>query len=240
MVRGYLAATSLAVAAVLVPPPPGTVVQDVLATHGGYRTVVSRQQTGAPGEVQWYLSVYAPGKAPAMIYRSPSAADPFAIVPKLERGAGTTAYFPHETVKIAGKGELMGEPRDQTLVLVHAFSADCGVSTLSIISVEAGAVRAEAQVSNPCDLQARIDHHRVILSGPYYNASAPLYKPTKNKAVAVLRYADGMWTQTPKYFKLSVPRQSAATPLTSPSPIFTPIFKSVVTTPKPTGAPAPP
>jgi len=91
-------------------------------------------------------------------------------------------------------------------------------------------------------LSARVVRGTIVLHGPYYNASAPLCCPTKPNASAILRYANGRWTERPQYFKLaSWPHTTPAeTPLTHATPLFTPIFKAIVTTPKPSGAPMPP
>ncbi len=232
------------------PAPPGSVARDVIAdlsgdaTHAMYHIVTSRAPVGKPAQDQWYLSVYAPSPdhGLGLLYQSPSDTDHYAVVPKLVQGHGTETYFPQETVSIAGKGQLMGEARDQVLVLVHAAAADCGMSTLSLLMLDGGAIRVPIQVSNLCSLSASVVHHTIVLRGPYYNATAPAYKPTKNNASATLRYVDGYWVERPQYFKLTyLPQVSATvTPLVKPSPLFTPIFKSIVTTPKPSGAPPPP
>ena len=230
-------------------PPPGKIAQNVRAflagagVRGPYRIVTSRANVGKLRQQQWYLSIYAPGAANDLlrIYQSPASDDRLGIVPKLEQGHGTDRYFPTESVTIIGKGELMGEARDQALVLVRARSADCGEATLSILDAFGGAVHVDAQISNPCALEATISNSTVLLRGPYYNESAPLCCPTKANAVAVLRYANGRWFERPQYFKLSVPRQAApaVTPLTHVTPLFTP-YKSIITSPKPSGVPMPP
>lgn len=257
MVRGHLSSlvllafsASAALAAAqgsLQPAPPGTVVQNIGAYLAGdgmnsrYQVVASRKQVGTADEIQWYLSVYGPSqKGTALLFQSPSGSETDALVPKLEQGSGTKMYFPRETLKIAGKGQLMGEARDQVVALITAASADCGGATAAILSAEGDRVRVAARVDNPCGLTAKIQHHTIVLSGPYYNKTAALCCPTKVHAVATLRYTDGMWVEKPQYFKLTVPAQTATvTPLTHPSPLFTPIFKAVVTTPAPSGPPPP-
>ena len=233
----------------LQPPPPGTIVQNLGAylagdaMHSRYQVVTSRKQVGTPHEIQWTLSVYGPAAGGlALRYQSPSAMDPSGLVPKLEQGVGTKMYFPRETLKLAGKGELMGEARDQVLALVSAAAADCGSVTLAVLDAQGGTPHVSARVDNPCDLRAKIQHHTIVLSGPYYNKNAALCCPTKNHAVATLRYINGRWVEKPAYFKLSVPRQAVppVSPLTSPSPLFTPIFKAILTTPAPSGPPQPP
>ena len=254
VILGSFAALGCAVAlaqkpSVLNPPPPGTVVQNVAAylagdaMHSRYQVVTSRKQVGTPQEVQWTLSVYGPAASGlALQYQSPSASDPYGLVPKLEQGVGTKMYFPRETLKVAGKGELMGEARDQVLVLVSAAAADCGSVTLAVLDAQGGSPHVSARVENPCDLRAKVQHHTIVLSGPYYNKSAAMCCPTKNHAVATLRYVDGRWVEKPAYFKLSMPRVpiTVEPPLTHPSPLFTPIFKAIITTPAPSGAPQPP
>lgn len=233
----------------LQPPPPGRVVQNVGAYLAGdgmnsrYQVVASRRQVGTAEEVQWYLSVYGPPSergAQPLLFQSPSLSETGGLVPKLEQGHGTKMYFPRETLKIIGKGEFMGEARDQVVAHITAASADCGGATVAILQAEANRVRVAARVDNPCGLTAKIVHHTIVLSGPYYSKTAALCCPTKPNATATLRYTDGVWVERPQYFKLSVPAQTATvTPLTHPTPMFTPIFKAVVTTPAPTGPPPP-
>lgn len=225
--------------------PPGAVVHDMKADFDGkaagqYRVITSREPIGNPPEDQWYLSIYDP--ADKMIYQSPNAEDRFALVPRLQHGYDTARMFPHVTVALSGSGNLMGEPRDQVLISVHESGADCGTATLSILSMQSGSLEVPVQVTNPCRLQASVAHHTIILRGPYYNARAPLYKPTINNATATLRYVDNAWVERPKYFKLQYPRVPvpAVTPLTKPTPLFTPIFRAIVTTPAPSGPPLPP
>lgn len=231
--------------------PAATMVQSLTASYADaprsrYRVVTSRSPVGHPPEDQWTLSISAQNGSDdyRLLYESPGGADPFHIVPKLEQGTNGSRFFPHETVRIVGGGQLMGETRDQVLVLVHAEAADCGSSTLSVIATQSGTgpVEIPVQASNPCALTATIEHHTIVLRGPYYDKNAPLYKPTINKAVATLRYENNAWVEKPAYFKLNYPRLPlpAVTPLTKPSPLFTPIFKAILTTPAPSGAPPPP
>jgi hypothetical protein len=246
----FIAASAVAGAqGPLQPSPPGSVVQNVGAYLAGdgmnsrYQVVASRKQVGTADEIQWYLSVYGPpserGPQP-LLYQSPSLSEGDGLVPKLEQGHGTKLYFPRETLKIVGKGELMGEARDQAVAQITAASADCGGATVAVLQADGNRVHVAARVDNPCGLTAKIDHHTIVLSGPYYGKNAALCCPTKPHAVATLRYVDGAWVEKPQYFKLTVPVQTATvTPLTHPTPIFTPIFKSVVTTPAPTGPPPP-
>lgn len=232
------------------PAPPGTVIQKAVAylagdgMHSRYQIIASRTPLGRPVQYHWHLSVYAQNGDQdfRLAYESPSATDRYELVPKLEPGHGTTMFFPQESVSIVGSAQLMGEARDQTLVLVHEAAADCGESTLSILAAGDGVVSVPVQVENLCSLSATIQHHTIVLSGPYYNSTAPAYKPTKNHATASLRYVDGRWMEHPQYFKLRYPKQppAAVSPLVSPSPMFTPIFKAIISTPAPTGAPAPP
>ncbi|GAC1506089.1 MAG: hypothetical protein NVS1B14_11470 [Vulcanimicrobiaceae bacterium] len=234
-------------------PPPGKIAQDVTAylagdaMHSRYRAITSRVRMPDSSQDQWYFSLYAQNGDEDFrrIFESPSASDSFNLVPKLERPPTAPRYFPNETVRVAGRGEFMGEARDQVLLLVHESSADCGMSTLSVLSSEPGPgpVVVPVQVSNPCSLSVAIAHHTIVLRGPYYKANAPRYKPTKNNATATLRYVDAHWVERPEYFRLVYPRAPAitVTPLTaSPTPFFTPIFKAILTTPAPSGAPQPP
>jgi len=242
-----IAALSATVA--MTPSPPGTLMQYTSASmagagpHSTYEVAVSRVAMG--DAFQMHLSVYAPaaGGKFRQIYLSPSAMDRYALIPKVEQGRGTPRYFPHETLDIVGTGQLMGEPRDQAVVLLHTQDADCGETTLSVLSLEDGAVSVPVQVSNLCGLSASIKHHTIVLRGPYYNATAPAYKPTKNSATATLRYVDGRWIEKPQYFKLNYPKENPGLhpPVQTPTPMFTPIFKAILNTPMPSGgAPATP
>lgn len=225
------------------PDVPGTVMQNVAAYIGGgaihsrYQVVASRSPLGKPVQYQWHLSVFTQDSSQAyqLAYQSPSANDRYGLVPRLEPGHGTTRFFPQETIGIAGAAQLMGEARDQTVVVVHATAADCGESTVSILSVNDGVVSIPVQVTNLCSLTASIAHHTIVLRGPYYNKTAPAYKPTKSHATATLKYSDGVWVERPQYFRLNYPKgpPAAVRPLVSPSPLFTPIFKSIITTPAP-------
>lgn len=230
------------------PAPVGTIVQNVQAYLAGdgmnsrYRLITSRDPVGKPPRNQWYLSVYAQdGAAFTQVFQSPGKTDGWQIVPRLELAAGTTQYFPVESVRIAGVGELMGEARDVAVISVRAASADCGMQTISLIQSDAGPgpIQLLAQASNPCGLRASIRRNMVLLEGPYYGKNAPLYKPTIAHARATLHFSNGVWIEKPNYFALKTFKRVSpqVTPLVSPSVLFTPIFKSILTTPAPTAHP---
>ncbi|MBV8727595.1 MAG: hypothetical protein JO233_07400, partial [Candidatus Eremiobacteraeota bacterium] len=122
----------------------------------------------------------------------------------------------------------------QAVVLVHEASADCGGSTLSILRADPvhGTIRLAAQVSNPCDLAASIHGNTIVLSGPYYNATAALCCPTQPHARAILAYGAGRWTLHPAYFKLNV-RGMVRARVLGPIPKMTPSPSSIIKSPLP-------
>ena len=239
-----VALTNVSVAAAISvpyhPEPPGMVTQDTTvylageAMNSRYHVVASRLRLS---NSQWqpYLSIYAQrGNGFSQIYQSPSARDPLALVPHSEKMPGGGPYLPTVDLRIVGKAEFMGGGRQQVAVLVHEAAADCGSSTLSILRSEhgPGPVRLAAQVSNPCDLTARVQGNTVVLSGPYYNANAALCCPTQAHARAILTYGAGRWTLHPAYFKLTV-RGMARARVIGPIPKMTPSPASIIKSPLP-------
>ena len=231
----------------LVPRPPGATVQTATAYLSGeamnsrYRIVTSRVPVGKPPRDQWYLSVYAQnGDDFSQLFQSPGASDTLKIVPQLQQGSGTSAYFPIETLRIVGVGEFMGAGFQQAILQMHAAAADCGMTQISILRADPGPgpIYVTAQVQNPCSLTATMSHGAIQLSGPYYSESSPLCCPAKPHAQATLRYTGGTWVETPNYFALRVVPEPAVTPLTHPTPLVSPMMRNpLVTTPAPSNAP---
>jgi hypothetical protein len=200
--------------AVLIPSPPGSVVQNLPAhlngeaTNGGWRAVTSKKLLGtANGQkfYQWYVSMYALRQgAYRLRYQSPRNGGPLS---RVTQGQGSQMWFPVQDVRIAGVGELMRPGVQQVVVQSNEMAADCGSATVTVFASAPGGSAAPAvSVTNPCELSAAIgaDKHSILLSGPYYTSSAPLCCPTKPHATAVLRYRDGRWTESPHYYQFRV------------------------------------
>ncbi len=199
----------------LVPPPPGSVVQTRLVhlsgdvTNGQWEAIVSKKLVGsANGQnfYQWYLSIYSlRANAYRLRYQSPRNGGPLSHVEQASGGA--KMWFPAQTARIAGAGELMRPGVQQVVVQSHETGADCGSATVTVFAGAPGGSAAPAvSVGNPCDLNAAIasDETSILLSGPYYAGNAPLCCPTKPNASAVLRYENGKWVESPNYYKLYV------------------------------------
>lgn len=201
------------------PPPPGTVVQSQLvylsgeAMHSQWRAVASRSTLGsAYGTTfnQWYLSIYAlDGTTYRLKYQSPSGGGPLS---KVTRNSGSPMWFPIQSLQIAGAGEFVRAGVQQLVVQSHEAGADCGGAVVTVLAANAnGSVVPAVSVRNGCALKATIAHattpgahDAIVLSGPYYNASAPLCCPTKAKATAVLSYRNGRWSVRPNYYEMFV------------------------------------
>ncbi len=202
------------------PPPPGTITQSQVvylageAMHSQWRAVASKNLVGTSSGTnfnQWYLSIYAiDGTTYHLKYQSPANGGPLMKVTQVSGGA--KMWFPLQTLQIAGIGEFMQAAVQQVVVQSHEAGADCGGATVSVLAVNAKDVVVPAvSVRNGCELKATITHSHsstvrdsIVLSGPYYNATAPMCCPTKAKAAAVLSYRNGRWTETPKYFEVLV------------------------------------
>ncbi|MBV9737673.1 MAG: hypothetical protein JO177_05835 [Candidatus Eremiobacteraeota bacterium] len=240
----FIASASVAVAlsVPLNPPPPGMVDHTITAylageaMNGRYEIVASRLRLN---NSQWqpYVTIYAQRATGfGEIYQSPSKNDALALVPRREAVPGGSLYLPTVDVHLIGKAEFMASGRQEAAVLVHQAGADCGSTALSILRADPvhGTIRLAAQVSNPCDLSAKIQGHTIVLSGPYYNATAALCCPTQAQARAILAYGAGRWTLHPAYFKLGV-RGMARARIIGPIPKMTPspasIFKSPLPSP---------
>jgi len=202
------------------PAPPGTIAQSQLvyiageAMHSQWRAVASKKLVGTGNGMnfyQWYLSMYAiDGTTYRLKYQSPTNGGPLEKVTQASGGA--KMWYPIQSLQIAGVGEFVQPGVQQVVVQSHEAGADCGGATVSVFSANAkGNVVPAASVRNGCDLKAIVAHSSsgsvrdsIVLSGPYYNATAPMCCPTKPKAAAVLSYRNGAWTETPKYFEMFV------------------------------------
>ena len=235
------AGVGLALSVPLRPPPP-VIDHEMTAYLAGeamnsrYEIVASRLRL-TNSQWQPYLTIYAQrGDGFSEIYQSPSKNDALALVPRRQPVPGGSLYLPTVDVHLIGKAEFMGAGRQEAAVLVHQAGADCGSTALSILRSDPGPgpVRLAAQVSNPCDLSAKIQGHTIVLTGPYYNPTAALCCPTQAHARAILAYGSGRWTLHPAYFKLNV-RGMARSRIIGPIPKMTPspasIFKSPLPSP---------
>ncbi len=196
------------------PAPPGSAVQSQLvylngeAMHGQWRAVASKKLVGSANGnsfYQWYLSIYAIDEATYRLkFQSPADGGPLAVV---TQAGGAKLWFPVQQLRIVGAAELMQPATQQLVVQSHEMAADCGASTVAVLTVNAaGQVVPAVSVRNGCELNASIVHgsngDAIALSGPYYGPNAPLCCPTKTHASATLRYADGKWSVRPSYFSL--------------------------------------
>jgi hypothetical protein len=212
------AVVTVALSGAFVPSPPGSVVQNeaVYLTGDGnpvqWRAVTSRELLGSANGTkfyQWHLSLYAlRGGAYRLRYQSPRNGGP---LDRVTRAAAMKMWFPVQAVHIVGPGQFMQPGVQQLVVQSHQTAADCGAATVTVFASTPGASAGPAvSVGNPCELNATVEHGAngdvVHLSGPYYNASAPMCCPTKANATAVLSHFGGKWTVTPNYFKLYVGR----------------------------------
>ncbi|MBV8372693.1 MAG: hypothetical protein JOY69_05490 [Candidatus Eremiobacteraeota bacterium] len=204
--------------AVFSPSPPGTVVQSQLgyltgeAMHSQWRGVVSKKLVGRGNGTdfyQWYLSMYAIDNGTYRLkYQSPANGGPLEKVTQASGGA--KMWYPIQELRIAGVGQFTEAGVQQFVVQSHQAGADCGGAVVSVFGANAnGSVVPNVAVRNGCELKATISHSNssavrdaIVLSGPYYNSTAPLCCPTKSRAAAVLRYRNGKWIETPNYFEL--------------------------------------
>ncbi|MEO6834555.1 MAG: hypothetical protein ABI231_01420 [Candidatus Tumulicola sp.] len=200
----------------LSPVPAGTVVQNRLvylrgeAMHSQWRAVASKKLAGAANGTsfyQWYLSIYAiDGTTYHRKYQSPADGGPLSVV---KQATGAKMWFPVQTLQIVGNAELMQSGVQQLVVQSHETGADCGAATVTVFATgSSGKVVPAVSLRNGCDLKATLApahgnvRDAIVLSGPYYNATAPMCCPTKARATAVLSYRGGKWIETPKYFAL--------------------------------------
>jgi hypothetical protein len=195
------------------PKPPGTIAQNQLvyldgeAMHSQWRAVASKKLVGTASNTtfnQWYLSIYAiDGTTYKLKYQSPANGGPLSSV---EKAKGADLWFPLQQLQIVGAAELMQPAVQQLVVQSHESAADCGAGFVTVLTVNgAGKVVPAVSVRNGCDLSATILHAIggtvIKLTGPYYSASAAMCCPTKAHASAILRYRNGAWTETPKYYE---------------------------------------
>lgn len=206
--------------ATFAPSPPGTVAQSQLvylsgeAMHSQWRAIASKKLVGQGNGTdfyQWYLSFYVlDGTTYRLKYQSPSNGGPLERVTQASGGA--KMWYPIQSLQIAGIGEFVQAGVQQLVVQSHEAGADCGGAMVTVFSANAsGAVVPAVSVRNGCELKATIAHAKtpgardaIVLSGPYYNATAPMCCPTKSKAAAVLSYRNGKWTETPTYYEFFV------------------------------------
>ena len=194
------------------PLPPGSVVERQLVAFTGegivnrWPAIVSQKLVGsAYGRdfYQWYVSIYQLRRgAYRLRYQSPGNGGPLS---RVEQAHGAKMWFPTQDVHLVGVGALMHRGVQQLVVASHETGADCGGATITILtSKPANTVGPVVSIENPCDLDAKIgaDGTSVELSGPYYAANAPLCCPTKANVTATLRYRNGKWVESPRYFKL--------------------------------------
>lgn len=198
-------------------PPPGKVVQDVVAYLSGeamnskWHVVSSKvlvgKQYGKENAYQWYLSIYRQaGNGWQLAFRSPGAGN--SLVTKVEKAKGAQLYFPLQDFKIVGVGELERPAIQDVVVWMHNTGADCGATTVGVLGTNntSEQVTTKLTVVNGCDLQASIMKRgalqAVSLIGPYYGPKAAMCCPTKNKATAILSGVNGKWSVTPKYFTI--------------------------------------
>lgn len=204
-----------------VPPPPGTVEQNVRfylngqSMHGQWRAVVSRKAVGKDLDenetfYQWYLSVYAIGDDGDYVRKYEAPGQGTALLDVLEKAQGANLWFPRQSMEIVGAASLTGTDAQQLVVAVHQSGADCGSATVTVFRYDAAAGKVVPAVSlaNGCQLDAKIIHgaagDALALTGPYYGPHAAMCCPTKADAHATLRYRNGKWSLTPAYYEMSV------------------------------------
>lgn len=198
--------------------PPGQVMQDTVAyltgeaMHSAWHVVASRKlvgkNMGKTPVYQWYLSFYAPdgddgGK---LVYQLPGKDEE--LLSRVTKAHGAQMYFPQQDVKIVGAAEFEQSGVQDVVVWDHQAGADCGGADVTVFGANAkGQVVQRVHVQNGCALNAKIIKHgarsAVQLSGPYYGPKAAMCCPTKPKASALLSYANGEWSMTPKYYVIS-------------------------------------
>jgi hypothetical protein len=203
-------------------PPPGVVVQDVVSYLSGeamnskWHVVSSRvavgRQNGKQVAYQWYLSIYAPAaNGWDLAYRSPGHGS--TLLAKVTKARGAQLFFPMQSLKIVGSGELEQSGLQDAVVQVHESAADCGSSTVAVFGAGSAPGRmvipsVHTAVQNGCDLEASVVKYgqmqAVQLTGPYYGPKAAMCCPTKNNATAKLTNSGAIrgWSVTPNYFRI--------------------------------------
>ncbi len=200
------------------PKPPGTIVQSRLAYLMGdgmqsqWRAVLSRKAVGKNNNepaYQYYISIYQIDYNTAtyhLRYQSPLNGGP---LDKVEKPASSPLWFPLQTAKLIGVGQLMHPGVDEVVMLSHQTGADCGSADLTVFGATSkGKVVPEVTVQNGCALDVKIVKKGNLdvlqLSGPYYGPKAAMCCPTKPKASATLQFVNGKWVETPNYYKFFV------------------------------------
>ncbi|HET9031016.1 MAG TPA: hypothetical protein VFN49_12655 [Candidatus Aquilonibacter sp.] len=197
------------------PAPPGTVVDSKVvylagqAMHSQWRGVVSKKAVGKDSTetfYQWYVSIYQiDGNTYHLRYQSPVNGGP---LDALSKASGANMWFPRQSASIVGAGQLMESGVEQLVVASHQSGADCGSADITVFRYDAKTNKVVPAVTleNGCDLNAKIVPSSnglaaLQLNGPYYGPKAPMCCPTKPKASATLKYANGKWVEAPNYFK---------------------------------------
>lgn len=198
------------------PAPPGTVVQSQLvylagqAMHSQWRGIVSKKLVGTSAGMsfyQWYVSIYQiDGTTYKLRYQSPRDGGPY---DKVEKANDASMWFPSQSGSIVGAAQLMEPGVEQLVVATHQTGADCGSADLTVFRYDSktNKVVPALAIQNGCDLSAKIVPRSnglasLQLNGPYYGPQAAMCCPTKPKATATLKFANGKWVETPSYFKL--------------------------------------
>ena len=200
------------------PVPPGTVTQSVLLYMAGqamssqWRAVASKKLVGTSFGTkfyQWYLSIYQiDGDVYHLRYQSPANGLP---LDKVAKAKGATMWFPLQELTIVGGGQFAHQTIDQLVVSSHQTGADCGAATITVFgyNYKTNKVVRNVSVDNGCSLTAKIvrgtngANDSLMLSGPYYNATAPMCCPTKNNASATLKFNGTKWVESPDYYKVT-------------------------------------
>jgi hypothetical protein len=197
------------------PQPPGTIESSQVvylagqAMNSQWRGVVSKKLVGTSAGMpfyQWYLSIYAIDDTTYQLkYQSPGNGGP---LDKLERTSDASMWYPLQSGEIVGAAQLMGPGIEQLVVSTHQAGADCGSADITIFTYDPKKQKVvpAATIENYCGLSAKIVHSSsgdsLLLSGAYYNATAPTCCPTKPKASATLSYVNGACVMKPNYYKL--------------------------------------
>jgi hypothetical protein len=115
----------------------------------------------------------------------------------------------HQQVTLVGVAHLLGGRSQQLILHTHVEGADCGRAAIWVLGERGGRWQALVTAQNDCSLRASVAGSCLLLIGPYYLPTAPLYHPTVPQAVAVLSYdgATATWEQQPPLFEVT-PRLS--------------------------------
>lgn len=200
MVRRYLAIAS--VIGLLAATPAVRRVEQHLDSGPWHASVTKTLLGSNDGTTfyQWAIHV----RHGRTSYDSPKNGGPLDTVTKAH---GAQMWFPHQSVHTLATARLMNGTDEQLVVLSHQSGADCGSADLTVFGYDAAKRRIvpAVTVKNGCDLRVQVVHgangrDSLELSGPYYNATAPMCCPTKPKASAKLVYVNGSWMEQPNYY----------------------------------------